>query len=67
VIDRVAAGEAAGVNLFLLQCSPQGEEMERFADLVIKQHYPQRHSAAEPPGGLEEECCRVQKGSNHAS
>jgi dimethylsulfone monooxygenase len=36
VIDRVAAFEAAGVDLLLLQCSPQLEEMERFADLVIK-------------------------------
>lgn len=35
VIDRVAAFEAAGVNLLLLQFSPQFEEMERFADLVI--------------------------------
>ena len=33
--DRVAAFEAAGVNLLLLQFSPQFEEMERFADLVI--------------------------------
>lgn len=36
VIDRVAAFEAAGVNLLLLQCSPQYEEMERFADQVIR-------------------------------
>ena len=35
VIDRVVAFEAAGVNLLLLQCSPQLEEMERFADQVI--------------------------------
>ncbi len=35
VIDKVAAFEAAGVNLLLLQCSPQLEEMERFADQVI--------------------------------
>jgi FMNH2-dependent dimethyl sulfone monooxygenase len=39
VIDRVGAFEAAGVDLLLLQCSPQLEEMERFADLVIR---PQR-------------------------
>jgi len=26
---------AAGVNLLLLQCSPQFEEMERFADAII--------------------------------
>jgi FMNH2-dependent dimethyl sulfone monooxygenase len=36
VTDRVAAFEAAGVNLLLLQCSPQLEEMERFADSVIR-------------------------------
>ena len=35
VIDQVKAFEAAGVNLLLLQCSPQLEEMERFADQVI--------------------------------
>ncbi len=37
VIDRIAAFEAAGVNLLLLQCSPQLEEMERFAEEVIRQ------------------------------
>ena len=36
VIDQVAAFERAGVDLLLLQCSPQLEEMERFADLVIR-------------------------------
>jgi FMNH2-dependent dimethyl sulfone monooxygenase len=36
VIDRVRAFEAAGVNLLLLQCSPQLEEMERFAEEVIR-------------------------------
>jgi FMNH2-dependent dimethyl sulfone monooxygenase len=36
VADRVAAFEAAGVSLLLLQCSPQLEEMERFADHVIR-------------------------------
>ena len=36
VIDRVKAFESAGVNLLLLQCSPQLEEMERFADEVIR-------------------------------
>jgi FMNH2-dependent dimethyl sulfone monooxygenase len=38
VVDRVAAFEAAGVNLLLLQCSPQLEEMERFAQSVIPCH-----------------------------
>ena len=36
VAERVAAFEAAGVDLLLLQCSPQYEEMERFAEAVIK-------------------------------
>ena len=36
VVERVAAFEAAGVDLLLLQCSPQYEEMERFAEAVIK-------------------------------
>ena len=35
VIDQVKAFETAGANLLLLQCSPQLEEMERFADRVI--------------------------------
>ncbi|HEY1188856.1 MAG TPA: LLM class flavin-dependent oxidoreductase, partial [Gemmata sp.] len=36
VLDRVKAFEAVGVNLLLLQCSPQMEEMERFAEEVIQ-------------------------------
>jgi FMNH2-dependent dimethyl sulfone monooxygenase len=36
VLDRVKAFEDAGVNLLLLQCSPQLEEMERFAAEVIQ-------------------------------
>jgi FMNH2-dependent dimethyl sulfone monooxygenase len=35
VAERVAAFSAVGVDLLLLQCSPQLEEMERFADGVI--------------------------------
>jgi FMNH2-dependent dimethyl sulfone monooxygenase len=35
VAERVAAFADAGVNLLLLQCSPQLEEMERFAGEVI--------------------------------
>jgi len=35
VAERIAAFEAAGVDLLLLQFSPQAEEMERFADQVI--------------------------------
>jgi dimethylsulfone monooxygenase len=35
VVERVAEFANAGVNFLLLQCSPQLEEMERFADEVI--------------------------------
>ncbi len=35
VQDRIAEFERAGVNLLLLQFSPQLEEMERFGELVI--------------------------------
>lgn len=35
VAQRVAEFEAVGVNLLLLQCSPQFEEMERFSEAVI--------------------------------
>ena len=35
VRERIAAYEAAGVDLLLLQMSPQYEEMERFAEQVI--------------------------------
>ena len=35
VAERVAEFSAAGVDLLLLQCSPQLEEMERFAEEVI--------------------------------
>jgi FMNH2-dependent dimethyl sulfone monooxygenase len=36
VAERVREFEEAGVDLLLLQCSPQLEEMERFADAVIQ-------------------------------
>ena len=36
VQDRIGEFERAGVDFFLLQCSPQLEEMERFADAVIE-------------------------------
>ena len=36
VADRIAEFEAVGVDLFLLQCSPQLEEMERFSEAVIQ-------------------------------
>ncbi len=36
VQDRIAEFEKVGVDFFLLQCSPQLEEMERFAEAVIQ-------------------------------
>lgn len=36
VLDRIGAFEKAGVDLLLLQCSPQLEEMERFGAEVIQ-------------------------------
>jgi dimethylsulfone monooxygenase len=36
VAERVAEFENAGVDLLLLQCSPQYEEMERFSEAVIQ-------------------------------
>jgi dimethylsulfone monooxygenase len=36
VAERVAEFEEVGVDLLLLQCSPQLEEMERFAETVIR-------------------------------
>jgi len=40
VAERLAAFEAAGVDLVLLQFSPQQEEMERFATSVIRRANP---------------------------
>jgi FMNH2-dependent dimethyl sulfone monooxygenase len=37
VAEQVYAFEKAGVDFFLLQCSPQLEEMERFSEAVIAQ------------------------------
>jgi FMNH2-dependent dimethyl sulfone monooxygenase len=39
VEDRIGAFEKEGVDFFLLQCSPQLEEMERFADTIIRKAY----------------------------
>jgi FMNH2-dependent dimethyl sulfone monooxygenase len=51
VLDRVREFEAAGVDLLLLQCSPQLEEMERFGRQVIEPY--RRSTAARPSyGGL---------------
>ncbi len=38
ILDRIAEFEAAGVDLLLLQFSPQLEEMERFAEAVIRSY-----------------------------
>ena len=35
VREQIAAFEAVGVDFLLLQCSPQREEMERFAATII--------------------------------
>jgi FMNH2-dependent dimethyl sulfone monooxygenase len=39
VLEQVLAFEEAGVDLLLLQCSPQLEEMERFAKQVIAPYH----------------------------
>ncbi|HYH13574.1 MAG TPA: LLM class flavin-dependent oxidoreductase, partial [Flavisolibacter sp.] len=38
IAEQIQKFEQAGVDFFLLQCSPQLEEMERFAEAVIPQH-----------------------------
>jgi FMNH2-dependent dimethyl sulfone monooxygenase len=35
IAERIEAFEKAGVDFFLLQCSPQLEEMERFAEAMM--------------------------------
>jgi FMNH2-dependent dimethyl sulfone monooxygenase len=40
VAERVEEFEDAGVDLLLLQCSPQLEEMELFAETVIRARVP---------------------------
>jgi dimethylsulfone monooxygenase len=46
VRERIAEFEEAGVDLLLLQCSPQLEEMERFAKTVIQKENRLPESAA---------------------
>ena len=46
IAERVAEFEAVGVDLLLLQCSPQFEEMERFAENII----PTKRLEAARPG-----------------
>ena len=52
--ERVAEFEDAGVDLLLLQCSPQFEEMERFGEMVIQSGKPSRGSAESSyPAGVK--------------
>ena len=46
IVERIAEFEAAGVDLLLLQCSPQLEEMERFAEQVIQVYKPESRAIA---------------------
>lgn len=46
VAERIEEFERAGVDLLLLQCSPQLEEMERFAEAVISPHTQTRTASA---------------------
>lgn len=53
VLEQVQAFEHAGVDLLLLQCSPQLEEMERFARQVIAPYRAcTRHRPTTPSPGL---------------
>ncbi len=52
VADRIRAFEAAGVDLLLLQFSPQLEEMERFSETVMPLVVPPARQAAERTEGL---------------
>ena len=45
VAERVREFEEAGVDLLLLQCSPQLEEMERFSEAVIRQDSKRRSAS----------------------
>ena len=45
VAERIVEFEDAGVDLLLLQCSPQLEEMERFGETVIPLVREGRHAA----------------------
>ncbi len=48
VQERVAQFEEAGADLLLLQCSPQFEEMERFAQTIIQRPKSRGNEAASP-------------------
>lgn len=49
IADRIGAFERAGVDLLLLQFSPQAEQMDRFSDMVIR-HRGTETIAARPAG-----------------
>ena len=49
VRDRIGEFAEAGVDLLLLQCSPQFEEMERFAAGVIHYNAPAGNGSASTP------------------
>jgi len=53
ISERIAQFENAGVDLLLLQFSPQLEEMERFADAVIR---PARRRATRAHGDAHSAC-----------
>src|SRR5260370_23218604 len=46
VAERIDEFEEAGVDLLLLQCSPQLEEIERFAADVIRKVHPRQECSA---------------------
>lgn len=50
IAERIAAFERAGVELLLLQFSPQAEEMERFAECVMRR--PHRNEPGHPVAGV---------------
>jgi FMNH2-dependent dimethyl sulfone monooxygenase len=50
VAERIEEFEQAGVDLLLLQFSPQLEEMERFSELVISRAQRVQAAAANSPG-----------------
>jgi hypothetical protein len=60
---RISEFEAAGVDLLLLQCSPQLEEMERFAAAVIQK---EKSNRGEFRGGLAYVSSQSETESNSA-
>jgi FMNH2-dependent dimethyl sulfone monooxygenase len=54
LIAQVQAFEDAGVDLLLLQCSPQLEEMERFARQVIAPYRQRQDAIAVTPAAISD-------------